>query len=234
MPAKVKKIKWRCALCGKQKWLRPCDARHKRYCSRDCTDRSLRVERPKHPARWNHSYGIRECLICGNGYDARTPTQMYCTRKCALRNAQKQRMGRSASVRPCESCGKEFKPRSPSATGRFCSRKCTHDGMKGSKHSIWRGGRYITGEGYVKILMPNHPKAHGHGGYVAEHRVVIEKHLGRLLKRSETVHHINGNKSDNRIENLELRVGPHGKGAAMMCGDCGSRNIVPAPKGNIL
>lgn len=63
---------------------------------------------------------------------------------------------------------------------------------------------FKTHNGYILILMPEHPLA-DRNGYVREHRVIMEKHLGRYLNRwTEDVHHINGIKTDNRIENLQL------------------------------
>lgn len=102
----------------------------------------------------------------------------------------------------------------------------------GPEHQAWKGGRRVDGNGYVQVWIPPNDPMYSMTtglGYVPEHRLVMARSIGRPLTRSETVHHVNGDKTDNRLENLQLRNGGHGKGSAMQCLDCGSRNIEYVP-----
>ena len=74
--------------------------------------------------------------------------------------------------------------------------------ITGSKNPNWKGGRFKR-LGYVFILKPEHPNCEGRG-YVREHILVMEEHLGRYLKPEEQVHHLNRRRDDNRIKNLKL------------------------------
>ncbi len=82
-------------------------------------------------------------------------------------------------------------------------------GKRGAQTGGWKGGRYTTSrDKYIYVWAPDHPNAKrngkGGGGYVLEHRLVMEKKIGRYLTKDEDVNHINGVKDDNRLENLSL------------------------------
>lgn len=80
----------------------------------------------------------------------------------------------------------------------------------GDKNPRWNSGvRFSPGHGYYVRVKPDHPLypmsiSAGGQRYIAEHRLIVAMHLGRELEKWEIVHHINGDNTDNRLENLEL------------------------------
>lgn len=114
-------------------------------------------------------------------------------------------------ARACEVCGNEFRVvpgdvhkalRRGNRPPRFCSRTCRSKAYRGEGNPNWRGGRRLRQDGYISVYAPDHPNAAG--GYVMEHRLVVEQQIGRYLSAEEVVHHRNHVTIDNRPENLEL------------------------------
>lgn len=109
--------------------------------------------------------------------------------------------GKQRTTRICQNCKKKF-VRISSIKQIFCSVECYKKLRVGKLHSRWKGGKIIN-DGYIYIYCPDHPnttKEH----YVLEHRLVMEKHLGRYLKHGEIVHHKDHNKQNNKFSNLML------------------------------
>ena len=114
------------------------------------------------------------------------------------------------AVGECVMCGESFPIYK--AGVKFCSRACSGKDLSsrqlGRKNAMWKGGEIVTshaGGGYIKELTPNHPNADA-SGYVLQHRLVMGQIIGRTLEKHERVHHKNGDRKDNRPENLELWV----------------------------
>jgi hypothetical protein len=104
--------------------------------------------------------------------------------------------------------------------------RCNTCTLKSRRRSV----KMLNAQGYVRVSIqlddPLIPMAQSRGpfhAYVLEHRLVVARWLGRPLLASEQVHHRNGNKQDNRLENLELwnRRQPTGVRAAdYHCAGC--------------
>ena len=208
-----------CKYCKEEFWHKQ---KVRKYCSRKCMGMAYTILIEK------------RCKICNkeflvNPYEIKRHRGIFCSYKCRGLS-QKTRIEKI-----CIICGNKFVAhislvKRGKRFGIYCSRKCYSISIKGIKrkpftkrhrinlslaqqgikHWNWKGGKTYD-KGYVFIKSPIHPfcnKQH----YVYEHRLVMEKHLGRYLKQEERVHH-NGtkysisnirNKSDNRIENLIL------------------------------
>lgn len=148
------------------------------------------------------------CLYCGTEYAKRKGQSIaydksFCCKE-HYHKWQKENLTNKVTL-VCSHCGKSYKTRaSRKQTKRnFCSRKCQHSFFIGNNAPAYKTGRKITEAGYVLILKPGHPRRVG-GSYVYEHILVMEKHLGRFLEKNEVVHHINGVKVDNRVDNLQV------------------------------
>ena len=98
--------------------------------------------------------------------------------------------------RECQHCNRIYKPKSSNTNKLYCSWLCYKKGVKGKARKEYRISR-----GYKYKFLPDHPDS-SKQGYIAEHRLVCEKKLGRRLKKTEVVHHINDDRGDNSPDNL--------------------------------
>ena len=110
------------------------------------------------------------------------------------------------TIRKCTNCGKRDKIRlslikEPNYTG-LCKQCRMTLSFSGKNHYNWKGGRMKL-KGYIGILLPEHPLSNSRG-YALEHRVIAAKKWGLGAVIGNVVHHINGDITDNRVENLEI------------------------------
>lgn len=168
-----------CEQCG-----RPIERFGKRFCSPSCASRSRRTNLPK------------PCQYCCVDFTPKWSKSKFCSRECADAGR-----ARKTTV-PTDTCLECHKPLTLNQIQRrqlTCGRSCAQ------KYRLSRRPRKerITVGGYIFVWSPGHPFANSKGR-VAEHRLVMEKHLGRYLQRHEQVHHKDGKRNNNDLSNLEL------------------------------
>lgn len=200
MPPKSTPVEKSCLECSKTFYVKPSYADRARYCSRACM--GISQSRAKVAAR-----PVLQCHQCGQSFPVKpkyVTTQKYCSRECAD-IAKIGKPKKPPHILICEQCGSEFRPKGfANRPNRFCSRACHAESMKGTSPLTDRPARYTDRrKGYVYIKAPDHPHAQ-QNGYVAEHRLVAERKIGRYLRPDEIVHHRNGDGGDNSPENLEV------------------------------
>lgn len=172
-----------CLTCGKSFKVQFHRRESAKYCCKDCYNKA------NAPIEMT-------CLRCGKQFMTipsliKKGKGKWCSRECFI----------TVKEYTCDYCGREFKRRptniSPTSKHIFCSRECTNKGLKrkvGPDNPNWKG----------IIYSDTYPKIRINGSYKRMHRVVMEEHLGRPLSPEEHVHHINGDKTDNRLENLQV------------------------------
>lgn len=176
--------KGKCKYCGKEKeykyksWI-------KTYCSKEC---SLKDRPPAKMATVTCQYCKKDFELREsqkNSREKRGDIVKYCSQKCSGLAYRKH----PKIAKKCKTCGKETYKKT------FCSRECTRV-PKQTKPPRKRNGYWME-NGY-KVLYVEHDKS------IKEHIKVMEDHIGRKLTKDEVVHHINEDRLDNRIENLQL------------------------------
>jgi hypothetical protein len=182
-----KRYEFSCEACGIKFKATKDHGADRRFCSREC----FCANAP--------DFSEKECPTCGiifkpiKSAHTEDGVSKHCSRECS---AESQRDGEE---RPCLNCGKHFYT-TPSHDNTCCSLECKGEYYRGSLAPNWKGGEFITQEtGHKFVAFERSDRV---SKYVAEHRMIVMRAIGRLLERYEYVIHINNIPDDNRPENL--------------------------------
>lgn len=155
-----------------------------KYCSMECWYASDEF----------NTRSSQKCLLCEKEYCTSHKSQKYCSKECSKLAARKRKDF-------CIICEKEIE--FSASKKKYCSKECLSIGRE-STASVPIGTLRETIDKYILIKVPKNYFGSHKNGWILQHRYVMEQHLGRALTKNENIHHKNGDRSDNRLENLEL------------------------------
>ena len=221
-----------CDTCGKEHYVYRCKIGKNRFCSKACFDaaQTTRERRiisceccgekfttPQDHGKWPKFCSVacrdngaikpewKQCASCESQFLATRSShttgdglRIYCSKKCADEGLKR------GVLKTCVNCGIEFYMNPAHVRQRreegCCSKECQYEFYVRERNQGWKGGRYFdTTTGMTRVHQPRPGRI---SPYVAEHRLIAGKAVGKILEPYEVVIHINNVKTDNRPENL--------------------------------
>lgn len=164
-------------ICAREGCGNTFNRKRQQYCSHECWSEAIRLPRA--------ICAREDCSV-----KVRLPVHKFCSRACYAKSRNRIRL--TCALPGCDNTVRQKRT-------KYCSRTC---GAMSRRVAI--GATRRAKKGYIEIRVQQGPSGATKGDWTLEHRYVMEQHLGRSLAAHEEIHHKNGARDDNRIENLEL------------------------------
>lgn len=146
---------------------------------------------------------VLNCPNCNKSFSKHiSPSEIESSKRYCSKECSRISVGlsiRNGETRKCSFCNKDFYSRKSQDRRGYINKYCSLKCRIGNKKGNFTDGFYLSSDGYC--VMSKTPDGRKQIKY---HRYLMECHIGRKLKPTEIVHHINEDKLDNSINNLQI------------------------------